>query len=202
MATIFVSNKDALPKRKEHDFYETERSLINAVIQEYGIVNAKRILDIGAGDGRWGDIAASVNLPYILHGIDIRELPKPPGYTSWFTADFLTWDSPGNYDLIVSNPPYKHAEKFVWKAWSLLSKNGTIIFLLPLDFMSSAERHEGLWKKLPPYEVGVLSRRPSFYGGRTSGTNYAIYVWKSDNQGYYIGKPLTWRTGLLMYERE
>ena len=69
--------------------------------------------------------------------------------------DFITFDNPKKYDLIVANPPYakllengKRASKnhnlikdFIEKALSQLKPNGYLLFITPDNWMSFADRN-------------------------------------------------------------
>ena len=69
--------------------------------------------------------------------------------------DFITFDNPKKYDLIVANPPYakllengKRASKnhnlikdFIEKALSQLKPNGYLLFITPDNWMSYADRN-------------------------------------------------------------
>lgn len=190
MTSIYIRTDTALPERKNFDLYETESSLIRALF-DYNVcdlfpqIRASRpgsnsLLDVGAGDGRWGLIANEMWPKFaILDGIDIRDLPKPPYFTGWFPCqDFTTWDTHHRYAIIVGNPPYYLAEKFVEKAWDLLTPGGSIVFLLRLAFLEGVGRHESFWPKYPLTKVYVCSRRPSFYGGKTNGTAFGVFHWQ------------------------
>jgi hypothetical protein len=206
MTTIYVKDKDKLPKRHKNDLYQTETTLIEAALKHFcGWYHYSSILDIGAGvDGRWGAIAKKLNGNdrTSLTGIEIEPCKKPKDYDNWVISSFSDWEPPQLYELILSNPPYNKAEEFIRKAWECLENGGNMIMLLRLAFQASVKRYEGLWTDLPPTVVGVLSRRPSFYGGGTNGTDYAIYVWDKDLSGNPVGTPRTWQVELLMYERE
>lgn len=219
MPTAFVSNKDALPKRRAHDFYQTEHNLIQAVMDVLRPDNPFSVLDLGAADGRWGhglvDYLANhaMRLP-LLSGIDIRELPRPEYFTQWYSpANFLDPDVQGQmkkdrlggYDVILSNPPFKYAEEFVRGGWDLLAFGGVMAYLLPIAFMATQTRYFGLWNELHPAHVYVCSRRPSFYKSEKSRTNlddFAIYVWMKNYNGMPVGLPRQWQTSLLYYEAD
>ena len=202
MTTIYVRQTDSLPARREAEFYPTERPLIYAALNYFSPA-ANSILDIGAGDGRWGQIAAELSGASRLTGVDIRRLPRPSGFTDWFTGDFLTWQRPagGFFDLIVSNPPYNIAEAVIYRAWEMLAPGGMMLMLLRLAFMAGIDRFRRLWAEIPPATVGVLSRRPSFYGGGTNGTDYGVYCWRKTESGEPAGRPRRWETALIYYER-
>lgn len=216
MTTIYIKNKESLPERRDHDFYATEVTLIRAALDTFGPNTAFNILDMGAGDGRWGREAKNIcgiDTTWVT-GVEIRDTSMPVPYNKWVVGDILepevqrTLFSPPctpKYDLIVSNPPYKYAEKFIRLGWDLLKRPGKMIMLLPLQFQAGVSRFNGLWNEIWPYHVAVCSRRPSFYGGGTNGTDYGIYAWEKVglvDGGFPKGAPRSWQTSLLNYERD
>lgn len=221
MTTIYVNKGTALPKRKENDLYQTEPNLIRAAIQKFVLdpetgVHPRsiyKILDIGAYDGRWGTIAAEM-LPNdsVVAGVELLNMPAPKTFEFWLAGkSYLdpevikriddAW--PYGFDLIVSNPPYYLAEPIIRQAWKHLGDGGRMIMLLRLSFQSGVDRYNKLWDELPLRWMGVLSRRPSFYGGGTNGTDYGLFVWE---KGFVKDQPSgtsrSWPTVLVNYERD
>lgn len=201
MTTIYVSDKTKLPARKNADLYPTEKTLIDAALKHVLPIDTrgiKTILDIGAGDGRWGQLAyKACYQPETLVGVEKRPTEKPAGFTDWYVGDFLTWKSPYQYDLIVSNPPYSVAEKVIRRGWDMLNEDGYMVMLLRLAFQAGIDRFNNLWKEIPPVMVAVSARRPSFYGGGTNGTDYGVYLWHKGPKTFD-----GWVTTLFNYERE
>lgn len=198
MTTIYVGDKTTLPARAPFDLYATEPDLIRAALSISPLFGVESILDIAAGDGRWGIAAQQRTRAAHLVGVDIRPLTAPAGFSEWHTADFLKWETDQQFDLIVSNPPYRYAEKIVRRAWGMLTYHGEMIMLLRLSFQAGMKRNAGLWRDCPLKTVGVCSRRPSFYGGGTNGTDYGIFHWQ---KGPGQGKPGEWSSVLLSHER-
>jgi hypothetical protein len=90
----------------------------------------------------------------------------------------------------MGNPPYRHAEEFIRHGYDLLSVGGSLIFLLRLAFLEGKARRDGLFREMPPYQVAVCSKRPSFSGdGRTNATAFAVFHWRA---GYRGAPLLTW----------
>lgn len=209
MATIYVQNTETLPSRRQADFYPTERTLIQAVLAAHRPPVATSVLDVGAGDGRWGQIARCHYTKARITGVELRSLPQPAGFNAWHSGvDFLTWQPESTFDLILSNPPYGDgqkpplAERMLRHAWPMLTPGGWILFLLPLDFQTSTSRFNDLWRTHSPVRVVVLARRPSFYGGGTAGTNFAVYIWHKNQAGQNAATPHQWQVDLLNYERD
>jgi hypothetical protein len=204
MTSIYIKEGTELPERHSNDDYITERTLIYRALHEF--LPARRvygILDVGAGDGRWGSIAREITHANVVVGVELQEMPAPDDFTDWFSGqDFLTWKTNYTFDLIVSNPPYSIAEECIRKSWDLLEAGGTMIMLLRLAFQASIRRYNGLWVEIHPHTVAVCSRRPSFYGGGTNGDEYGIYIWKKDRWGMPVGNPRQWNTKLFIYPRD
>lgn len=209
MTTIYIKQDTVLPERHENDEYLTEKNLIQTFAEKFLGRYYDNILDIGAGDGRWGEICASVIMPeemYVvpeLTGVEIQDKPKPCSFDFWFNnQDYTTWVAPEQYDLIVSNPPYNLAEKIIRKAWSELRPGGDMFFLLRLAFAEGVDRYEHLWQELPLFKLYVMSRRPRFYGTGTNGTSFGIFHWSKDDDGKPVGTPGSWVTTLMLHERD
>jgi SAM-dependent methyltransferase len=202
MTTIYTNKKD-LPKRKERDVYPTEHDLIKQALYAENLTDVTQILDIGAGDGRWGSEARIQNNGKAsLWGIDLAG-EHPEDFDFWEVGDFLQSKYPLRFfDLVISNPPYYISEQIIRKAWELLAPKGRMIFLLPLQFMAGIDRANNLWQEIHPWRVGIVSRRPSFYDRGTNGTDYGVYYWKKDGWGKCVGEAGEWKTFLLLHDRD
>ncbi len=81
-----------------------------------------------------------------------------------------------DFDLIVGNPPYLLAEQHIRLAMSKLERGGVLAFLLRVNFLGSRAR-AALWKDHPISSFYVIRPRPSFTGGQSDATEYALFVW-------------------------
>lgn len=93
----------------------------------------------------------------------------------WIDDEISLCDRRGNqkFSLVISNPPYSEAERFVEHA---LKIGTTVCFLLRLNWLASKKRAP--FHRAHPSDVYVLPRRPSFTGGGTDATEYAWFVWR------------------------
>jgi hypothetical protein len=167
-------------ERHEKDFYETPAWVTSALLEHAaGICAAERILEPCAGNGailhemqgRWG----MRNSKYTA--VEIREEARDE--LEYHTdevhiADFLTWQPTGEYDLIITNPPFSIAQQIMERCFEIADGKATFAMLLPLSFMGADKRYD-FWQKHTPSDLYVISHRPSFTGG--SGTDNAVYGW-------------------------
>lgn len=172
------------------DEFLTPIELIEACFKQSIYHNSpRRILDVGANDGRWGKIARKYYPNAVICGIEQMYMVQPDEYDFWFTDDFITteafvhkWgDYLKNFDLVIGNPPYTvkefegydengepkykikyRAEDFVRKALSFLKWDGRLYYLLRSNFRHSLTRRD-LFKEHPLYQVWDCTLRPSFY---------------------------------------
>jgi len=87
---------------------------------------------------------------------------------------------------VAMNPPFQIAPPFVEKA---AHEAESAAVLLPIAYLSSAERSDW-WRSLPPPRLRVMSVRPSFQeDGRTSTQDYAWYLW---GRLYADAPPVSW----------
>lgn len=184
---IIMTTKELRPRQK-NDFYPTPYELVRAGLEkiEYEIPYPRNVLDPGAGNGVWGREVRRLWSAAPIMGIEIDPtFAKPSVYEWWNVVDYLDKDVSGvTFDLIVGNPPYRQAERFIRKSFELLEPKGHIFFLLRLAMLESQRRAKGLWQEHRPKKVYVLGRRPSFTGnGKTDATAYALYLWQKGWQG-------------------
>lgn len=142
---------------------------------------------MGAGSGRWGAACRRHWPEASITGIEIREIAPHPAYDHWITGSFPeALDEMACYDLILGNPPYALAEKWIKAALTLLPANhekrprsdGNVAFLLRLAFLEGQKRRDDLFRRHPFRSVAICSKRPSFQAdGRTNATAFGFFVW-------------------------
>jgi hypothetical protein len=100
---------------------------------------------------------------------------------------------PHEVDLIIGNPPYMLAEEHV----TLARKTGAwVAFLLRLSFLGSQARAKTVWASPGLRWLIPISRRPSFTGGGSDASEYAVFVWGRGFTGNAVVLPhLQWSEG-------
>ncbi len=86
---------------------------------------------------------------------------------------------------VVGNPPFKQALDHVEHALSLafaMRANptlpaGGVAMLLRLAFLEGEVRRR-FWERYPVTDLHVMTRRPSFTGGKTDSCAYGFFVWR------------------------
>jgi len=170
-----ATNRGAV--RTPHDFYatprETARQLQRWLVQQQ--IRVGTALDPSAGEG-----ALLLDLGCGRYAYEIREECRPAleDFCSRYTIGDALTEIPrtgGQYDLVISNPPYSLAREFV-TAYRYVGH--TAAFLLRLGFLASQSRAPW-WAEDPPAHVLVLPKRPSFTGdGKSDSADYMWCVWK------------------------
>jgi hypothetical protein len=149
------------------------------------------VLEPSVGGGAFARACRARWADAIIGGCDLD--PAAPGLTecdAFAVGDYRTTRL-GPVDLVVGNPPYAQAEAHV-RAALADAPGGTVAFLLRLGFLAGQARGEGLWRDHPPDRVHVLSRRPSFRGGKTDATEYGWFVWRPGARGVRMPPTVRW----------
>jgi hypothetical protein len=177
---LLTDNYRALERRPD-DVYETPHWLIEAALELVSPPPLPAILDVHAGDGRWGTAAIDRWPDCHIEGVEKRPLPRPSGFDGWHSHCLFpecAGDFRRTFDLILGNPSYQNVEATIRAGWDLLAPAGTMLFLLPLRFLASQSRRDGLFREIPPKSVTVCSKRPSFQAdGKTNATDFGLFLW-------------------------
>lgn len=170
-----------------------------------------RILDAGAGDGRWGyymrktieethlldhyfPASATTHRPQVhLTGVEIRNYqPHHDVYDEWVVEDFLCYLPKQRFHLIMGNPPFGKpladmAEKFVHHAMPMTIKyqsgaKGYACFFLRNSFMNGTKRASRLYTQYPITYLIPFADRPVFIGEASdSKTDYSMFAFRDDS---------------------
>ena len=97
-------------------------------------------------------------------------------------VDFLgSYYKPGSFDWVITNPPFKSAERFILEAQSV-ARIGVAVIVRTV-FLESVGRYNRLFNVTPPSYVAQFSERVPMVKGRldrraTTATGYAWCIWE------------------------
>lgn len=109
--------------------------------------------------------------------------------------DFLNCDKKFNGD-IITNPPYKFATEFIYKALDIIGEGNKVAMFLKIQFLEGKARKK-LFTTYPPKTIYVSSSRllcaknakfDEMIAGGGSAVAYAWYVWEKNFKGETIIK--------------
>ena len=174
--TIGASNHSETERQKD-DYYATHPDVTEWLTK---IVNlSDNIWECACGEGHISKVLEQKG--HTVKSTDLIDRGYGTG-----GIDFLQQTEMFDGD-IVTNPPYKYAEEFVYKALELIPEGRKVIMLLKLQFLEGKSRRK-LYDKYPPKEVWVTSSRikcgmnGNFDIGN-SAMAYAWYVWEKGYKG-------------------
>ncbi len=173
------STKANSTKRIPNDYYVTPVDEIDKFLSSHGKSFVKgEILDPAAG----GDITTDMSYPLALarFGYSCDTLDIRSDSRATLIADYLKYDCKGQYDTIITNPPFSRALEFIEKGLDDVKAGGHVIYLLRLNFLGSEKRNPFLMKQMPKAIV-AHSRRMSFTNdGHTDSIEYAHFIWSKE----------------------
>jgi len=176
--------------RKDADYYVTPVRHVSAFLDEFisheSSALTGAILDSCAGGDKWHPMSYPVALmdkgvpKSNITTVDIRKDSRAA-----IKADYLEWQAPRLYSLIISNPPFMLAQEFIEKALKEVVNNGFVVMLLRLNYFGSKKR-KAFWKKhMPKYSFVHVERMSFTDDGKTDSIEYMHAVWqKGYNSGY------------------
>lgn len=155
------------------------------------------ILDPASGYGAWGRGASQRWPQASITGVELRDIPGTFDYDEWYKCqDFLTWNYPKWYHLVIGNPPYgvtegrrdkKLAQKFIECAMDMIYPTGRVAYLLKTVFLEGEDRMESMFADKYLSRVYVSSARipwrPDVNGTSTNTVSYALFIWDKNHNG-------------------
>jgi hypothetical protein len=171
-------------ERQKEDFYATEPKALQIFLdklKEDKFNLNYNIWEPACGMGHLVEVLKDNG--YYVKATDLIDR----GYANCGVTDFLKEIRPFNGD-ILTNPPFKLAEKFIEKGIELIGDNSHLFLFLKIQFLEGQKRKE-LFKKYPPKYVYVNSARQlcakdGEFEKYTSTTQfYAWYIWEKGYEG-------------------
>ena len=177
-ATLGATNHSE-GERAENDYYATDPVAATLLIQEE---NLSCVWECACGDGALAEVFDSIRV--LNRATDLIDRGYGKGGID-FSQEHGTYDGD-----IVTNPPYKHAEDFIRKAYELIPDGRKVCMFLKLTFLESKARKK-LFKEIPLKTLYVSSSRIKCYknNNRSYGSSAIAYGWYVWEKGY-TGEPI------------
>lgn len=165
-------------EREENDYYATEPKAIEILLQYEQF--SKNIWECACGENHLTDIL--INHNYNVRYSDIVDRCGNE------VNNFLSTDNTFFSGDIITNPPYKYATQFCYKAIELIPKGNKVAMFMRLLFCEGKERKK-LFEEHPPRTIYVFSSRikcaknGDFESIKSSAVCYAWFVWVKGYKG-------------------
>ena len=169
-------------EREENDFYATNPHAMEIaipILKETGISN--KIWEPSCGQGHLSEVLKRNG--FEVYSSDLIDR----GYGD--VRDFLTTTKKFNGD-ILTNPPFKLAEKFIEHGFELIENGNKLFLFLKIQFLESKSR-KAMFEKYPLKNLVVYSERQQcskdadFEKYKATTQCYAWFVFEKG----YVGKP-------------
>lgn len=176
------------------DFYTSPPDFVNKCV-ELGIISTDKepvIYEPFAGNGHISELLEAKGFHVITNDIVERNIHLD-SIQDFFDKDYK---DPIGYYAVVTNPPYKQAQKFVELCLPRLREGDKLVSLLRLDFLTSQARGKfftevGQLRDVYIYSYRVKCLKEGIDDGTSSAVNYAIFVWEA---GYSGNPEIHWIT--------
>lgn len=178
--TLGASNHTG-KERQSEDYYATDPLAAELLcsVEKF----SPKIWECACGEGHLTKV-------FERHGYDVRssDLVDRAGYEIY---DFLSMENVEWGGDIITNPPYKYALDFIYKALSIIPAHHKVAMFLKVQFLEGKARRE-LYERFPPRHIYVSSSRilcakngrfdlmREMGGGSIA---YAWYVWEKGYKG-------------------
>lgn len=169
--------------REKRDFYATNPIALEKLFQ---YETFKNVWECACGNGHLSKVL-------IRHGIHARSSDIIVRDFLCEKLDFLAYKDKW-YGDIITNPPYKYATLFVYKALEVINEGNRVAMIFPQRYLSSKERYK-LFTEHNPQFVYAFSGRIScaLNGDFTAHSNSAVdYMWIIWKKGYKGDTILRW----------
>lgn len=171
-------------EREQNDFYATHPHALEIFLdklEEDGFELHHKIWECACGKGHLSSMLK-------CKGYEVWSTDKfNRGYGELFFDFFEATNKPVYCD-ILTNPPYKYAEKFVEHALDIQEKGYYTIMFLKIQFLEGQARKK-LFEKYPPQYVYVNSSRQlcamngEFDKYKTTAICYCWFIWQKGFKG-------------------
>ena len=184
--TLGASNHTDKERQKE-DFYATEPKAGELLLKIEQF--SQNIWECACGQGHLSQVFEKAG--HRVKSTDLFDRGYGETGIDFLAIDNLNWEGD-----IITNPPFKYAEKFIIKALSIIPNGNKVAMFLKVQFLEGKSR-KSLFQKYPPKKVWVTSSRilcaknADFDGmirGGGGAVAFAWFVWEKGHDGDTIIK--------------
>ena len=182
--TLAASNHSQAERQAE-DYYATEPRAAELLLENETFDGP--IWECACGEKHLSQVIENWGGEYVVRSSDLYNRCGNEVF------DFLSPENTHWNGNIITNPPYKYALDFVYKALSIVPEGKKVCMFLKLQFLEGKARRE-LYRKHPPKTVYVASGRllcapnGDFEHCQGSAVAYAWFVWEKGFAGDTVVK--------------
>ena len=169
-------------EREEHDYYATEPAAAEWLLKLVDL--APDIWECACGEGHLSKVFENAGKNVLSTDL----IDRGYGYGG---VDFLILRDTSYHGDIVTNPPYKHAEEFIYKALDIVDEGRLVCMFLKVQFLEGQKRRK-LFAKYPPKYVYVSSARLRCGKNGVFSDSMVAYAWYVWEKGYNGETVLRW----------
>ena len=191
------ANRKKESERPMNDFYPTPYALVDVLVNQFGYIPGKTVLDCCCGKKSIGN-----RLRHYFPDIELTErdlilgnnfLADDYGFSVQYTEskykapDYEIKHYDEYYKDIIMNPPFKFFDEFVIKSKGISDR---VFCIGKIDFLNAHNRNiNGLWDNLEwilPFDRKVAYDRPYRDDGKfeCGMLNTGWFVWNAQYEGY------------------
>lgn len=164
--------------RETNDYYATEPKAVKLLLELEEFTDGK-VWECACGEGHLSKAMEEEGIS--VYSSDI--IDRGYGDVKDFLSDEVThWDG-----HIITNPPYKYAQKFIEKALSIIPTGRKVAMFLPIRYAEGKKRKR-LFEKFPPKIIYISSSRlkcainGDFDNMKGSAVSYAWFIWEKGHK--------------------
>lgn len=150
--TTLGASSHSADERQVDDFYATDPRALEMLLDETDLQLSHDVWEPACGAGHLSEVLTARG--YDVLSTDLVDRGYGQGGID-FLSDFRTW-----HGDILTNPPYKHAQRFVEHSMELLEPGKQLVMFLKIQFLESKSRRE-MFRK-------YILQRTSTYGRKAS----------------------------------
>ena len=171
-------------ERQSEDYYATEPKAVELLL-DLEDFSQLYVWECACGQGHLSEAMEQKGIKVNSSDLVLR------GYDKAYMYDFLSEDNKEWKGHIITNPPYKFAKEFVYKALSIVPNGCKVAMFLKVQFLEGKARKK-LFEIYPPKTVYISSSRllcakngefEQMIAGGGSAVAYAWFVWEKGFKG-------------------